>query len=193
MELILLFEGNVPVLYPASVCTYNKLQDSYTISYPTLDISTTVQRPGSDVPLYRLYGSKFNSYCIVSNTSLPRIMYYLYGTTRGGGEDSPFLIFGLKHNSLSRLGEEGVVLDDEVLLNGGFLRDSGTVEENTVQLFERFRRFMKLESDVGTPRTYRFDFFNSGGDLFHTDYRSTQLEQVAVNPVTGNNRYIMHF
>ena len=192
MELILLFEEGVPVLYPASVCDYNKLQDSYTVNYPTLDISTTVQRPGPNVPLHRLYGSKFKKYCIITNTRLPTVVYCLYGTTRGM-EDRPFLIFGLEPNSLGSLGERGVVLDDGVLLNGGFLHNSNTVEENTKELFSEFRQFMKLTSENGVTRTYRFDFFNMAGELFHTDYRNTQPDHVVVNNITGNSEYIMHF
>ena len=165
MELILLFEGDVPVLYPANVCNYSKLQDSYTVDYPTLDISTTVQRPGPNVHLHRLYGSKFDSYCIITNTNLPTVVYCVYGTTRGVS-DRPFLIFVLESNSLGRLGERGVVLDDGVLLNGGFLHNSRTVEENTQELFEEFRQSMKLRSDSVVTRTYRFDFFNMAGELF---------------------------
>ena len=52
---------------------------------------------------------------------------------------------------------------------------------------------MKLERAVSTPRTYRFDFFNDEGSLFHTEYKNTVLEETQANQSTGINTYVMHF
>ncbi|WP_052278602.1 hypothetical protein [Ehrlichia canis] len=111
----------------------------------------------------------------------------------GGEENTPFIILALESNSLGELGNRGIVLDSQALISGGTLYNNKPVEENTLTLFHNFRNYMKFVSNTATPRTYRLDFFNMAGELFHTDYRDTQLEQVIVDQVTGDNKYIMHF
>ncbi|CEI85338.1 Uncharacterized protein ehr_00732 [Ehrlichia minasensis] len=191
MELILLFEQGVPVLYPANVCSYDKSENSYKVDYPTLDLSMNVTPPGDNVPLHRLYGSTFTRYCIISSTSLPVCIYCLYGMTRGGGE-KVFVIFGLESNVLGDFIERGTVLDDERLITGGFVHNDNTVEQNTRNLFSEFSNYMHIKSDNNTSRTYRLDFFNDSGELFDVVYKDTQLQQVIVNPVTGAQQYVMH-
>ena len=59
MELILLFDGNTPALYPTNICTYDKSKDEYTITYNSPDFSITSTHPGNNVVLHQLHGATF--------------------------------------------------------------------------------------------------------------------------------------
>ncbi|RZB13194.1 hypothetical protein DRF75_00600 [Ehrlichia minasensis] len=191
MELILLFDGNTPALYPTNICTYDKSKDEYTITYNSPDFSITSTHPGNNVALHQLHGATFKQCFTVSSITLPISLHCLYGKNKRN--EKTYIILGLEYNSLGTLVKRGVILNNANLVSAGIIRNDLSYEENTKILFNDFSNHIKTVRNISTPRTYRFDFFNDEGSLFHTEYKNTVLEETQVNQSTGTNTYVMHF
>ncbi|AHC39721.1 hypothetical protein [Ehrlichia muris] len=66
-----------------------------------------------------------------------------------------------------------------------------SVEEKTKNLFTVVNSNMAIKDRTSTSCLTQFSYFNSSGELFHTEYKITVLNSVSVDQVNGTQLFYM--
>ncbi|AHC39719.1 hypothetical protein [Ehrlichia muris] len=192
MQLILLPYGDSQLsLFPTKSIHYDKALNVCYTGDPDTDI--LFQLVGIAEFSQNLYRSKFDDYCIASNPKLERNIVFLYGSNPSG--QPVYMALFQPVGLMPSLFQEGVILNRYNLISTEVLDESLstlTPEEKTIRLFPTIISMVDIITKSARPRLDQFNFFNSSGNLFSTDYKSTALNSVNVDQA-GDQTFCMKF
>ncbi|AHX08899.1 hypothetical protein [Ehrlichia chaffeensis] len=191
MKLISLLTQNGLALIPENECIYDKSSDEYIPKDQNINIITPVPNIHPDY-VHLIHKAKFGQHCLISNAVLANDIFFMYGKNPQGKE--LYLGFVAQHGSLHNIYSLGLMLNDGRLITCGEITIPGiSPEEHTINLFRNSREWIKIPFRTNSSCTYRFDFFNMSGEVFHREYSTTHLDHIIVDPVSNENVFIMRF
>ncbi|WP_395877316.1 hypothetical protein [Ehrlichia muris] len=190
MELMLLSYGDSQLaLVPTRNISYDKaLNLCYT---PYMNLTNLLNPAGDSEFSQNLYRSKLTDYCVVNSPKLGHNVVFLYGSNPSCKPVYVALLqpIGFMHT----LFQEGVILNGSNFVSAGLLDMSLSnlpSEEKTIKLFPTVISMVDIITRTSRPYLNQFSFFNSSGNLFYIDYKSTVLNSVNVDQA-GNQTFYM--
>ncbi|KJV65345.1 MULTISPECIES: hypothetical protein [Ehrlichia] len=187
MQLMLLSYGSSQlVLLPVNSCSYNKELDICHTGNPNIDMQLVV--PLSQSIFYgTLYRSILNDYSIVTNAKSGENIVFLYGKNPVG--HPMYVVFICPIGTMHTVFQQGIVLDSSNFVSAGMFDQSmfnESSENKTLGLFDLVSSSIEIVTKSPVSYLTRLSYFNSSGNLFHTDYKTAILKNVSVDPVTNS-------
>ncbi|AHX04645.1 hypothetical protein [Ehrlichia japonica] len=186
MQLTLLSYSNSRLaLLPDKVVRYDKSLGLCYTGNPDVD---SLIDPNVDYDFAKtLWRAKFNEYCVVTNTKIEEDVIFLYGNNLSGRPVYIIFLHPVAH--IRRLCQQGLILGHSNLISRGEVDESMLTlspEEKTKVLFATYvAGVIDIFSRKSANYLTRFDFFNSQGELFHTDYKTAVLRDAIMDQASG--------
>ncbi|AHX04598.1 hypothetical protein [Ehrlichia japonica] len=141
-----------------------------------------------------LWRAKFSEYCIVTNAKLGENIVFLYGNNLSG--KPVYLVFVHPVGLMPSLFQQGLVLNSSNLILAGMGDQSMlalSLEEKTKLLFANVNSYLNVVTKNPASCLNQFSYFNSNGELFHTDYKTTVVNNVVVDQASNTRLFCMKF
>ncbi|AHX04978.1 hypothetical protein [Ehrlichia japonica] len=191
MQLRLLSYGNLYLaLLPDKVVRYDKSLGLCYTGNP--DVDSLINPDVESEFAKTLWRAKFSEYCMVTNTKINQNVIFLYGNSLSG--KPVYLVFVHPVAHIRNLCQRGVILGEINLISHGEVDESMltlSLEEKTKALFPTITDVLDVSCRNSTSYMNRFDFFNSQGELFHEEYKTSVLRNAIVCQASGTQVFSM--
>ena len=194
--LLLLHNDGTPCLVPTNKCSIKRNAEGRIVKASVTNNTQSIGGgPNPQSPYSRfhtLFLSRFMKYCIMTSVSLPLDMLCLFGYS-GLLNKHTCLFLKIPKDSIHDLSENGGVLTRDFLVGCGVQAEQHSeseYREYAIGMFNSIKSRITMNFSTPGNRNHIVSFYDSSGELFHTEYVTSKFSNTIVHPLTNTMIYV---